>query len=620
MTPGSLARLGLLLALAAPVASLAARDQTRPARATPAPAVSRATGAPASAPAAPAPRPKRKVYVDGVLDTGQFLPDTAVLGRINDRPITVREFLETYFNAYAPDRPATDSAGRVEWLNSMVNKAVLGALARRVERPMGFEERLKLREHTQRVLSNVLFTRAVMDSVRIDDAEVRAIYDREYHLEHRLRHILFRERFAAEDVMRRLRDGSLGWSEAVKRYNISVKDRGPDGEIGWAPRLGLGWEMAQVIQRLEPGEIGGPLADRDGYHIVQLVERRPTEAPLFESVERAIREQVRKREIGRLSERLIEILRRESALEYDTAAVAWAAGFFQPAVTSKRGETGETDIHFNARMPEIAPADTGRVLARYRDGVVTLNRVNIEYGALSPFTRPSIHTWEGMRNQIDAIVLEPYRARMAAERGLDRDPLAVEQIEKKKEQIAVERLYQDSIEARILITPAERRKYYDEHVAQFITYPSARYALLVAEDSVGAAGLAERLRAGERAADILRADSLAGRTRTGYIREERENQSGPFHALLFFEMKPGQVQVWGPDKNGRWGALQLLSFDSGRQLSYEEGKGYADDHLRAIRSEELLQALLERHRRGYRIELYVDRVPRVRMVDPSAGS
>src|SRR5438067_9611114 len=51
-------------------------------------------------------------YVDGVPDTGQFLPDTAVLGRVNDRVFHVRDFRDGWFGSLAEYRPRPDSSGR----------------------------------------------------------------------------------------------------------------------------------------------------------------------------------------------------------------------------------------------------------------------------------------------------------------------------------------------------------------------------------------------------------------------------------------------------------------------------------------------------------------------------
>ena len=86
---------------------------------------------------------------DGIVDRGQFLPDTAVLARVNDRVTRVGAFIDAYFSSYAEDRPKSDSAGRVEFLNSIVNKEVLGLTALAINRPLGFEDRAKLRAATE---------------------------------------------------------------------------------------------------------------------------------------------------------------------------------------------------------------------------------------------------------------------------------------------------------------------------------------------------------------------------------------------------------------------------------------------------------------------------------------
>ena len=81
--------------------------------------------------------------------------------------------MDAYFASYAPVRPKPDSLGRVEFLTSMVNKEVLALTALSVNRPFGFEDRATMREHTERVLSNALYQRFVLDSVVVTDDEVR---------------------------------------------------------------------------------------------------------------------------------------------------------------------------------------------------------------------------------------------------------------------------------------------------------------------------------------------------------------------------------------------------------------------------------------------------------------
>src|SRR6185295_1872061 len=97
------------------------------------------------------------------------LPDTAVIARVQDRVITAKDFSEAWFDSDPQVRPQSDSLGRVEFLNSMVNKEILALVAKSVDRPLGFEDRTTLREHTNRVLTNVLYQRMVIDSIQITE-------------------------------------------------------------------------------------------------------------------------------------------------------------------------------------------------------------------------------------------------------------------------------------------------------------------------------------------------------------------------------------------------------------------------------------------------------------------
>src|SRR4051794_18338888 len=40
-------------------------------------------------------------FIDGVLDSGQFLKDTTLMIRVGPRTIRAREFVDTYFDSYA---------------------------------------------------------------------------------------------------------------------------------------------------------------------------------------------------------------------------------------------------------------------------------------------------------------------------------------------------------------------------------------------------------------------------------------------------------------------------------------------------------------------------------------
>jgi len=339
-------------------------------------------------------------------------------------------------------------------------------------------------------------------------------------------------------------------------------------------------------------------------------------APAYEDIRSGIMSEVRSQKIAERSERLRAFQRKEIGMVYDTTNIEWACRHFTPTLSAGL-DGAQGTMEFNTAMPEFSPADTSRVLARHRFGQLSLGAFLEGYSGMSPLTRPSVNDFDGMRGQVDGFVLEPYLAELAVRRGLDRDSMAVAQIAARREELLVEHLYADSITSKVWIKPQDRRKYYEANLAGFITYPKVTYAAFVRPSHATADSLAARLRGGEKAADVLLADSLLGRT-TGSIQERSANDHGsPYYKLLFEELRPGKVAVEGPDREGSYAVIQLLSYDPGHQLKFEEVEHVVDESLQNIKAEERLKAFLERRKKLYRIEAHPERLARLRMVDPS---
>jgi hypothetical protein len=115
---------------------------------------------------------------------------------------------------------------------------------------------------------------------------------------------------------------------------------------------------------------------------------------------------------------------------------------------------------------------------------------------------------------------------------------------------------------------------------------------------------------------LLAADSAAGRV-SGSIQHRLQSEGGPYHKSLFEEMRPGDIQVRGPDREGDYVVLQLLKFDGGRQLSYAESESMIDESLQNMKSDEALQKMLARLRTRYEVRSRPELVMQIRLVDPT---
>jgi hypothetical protein len=545
----------------------------------------------------------------GVGWTGNhYLPDTTILLRVGDRVVRAGEFADTYYSSWPEFRPPSDSAGRVQFLDQFINKEVMGLVAQRAGRPLSFEDRIKLKQWEEIVLANVLYQRLVYDSVQVTDADLEALR-REYSREKRLKHIVCEDLATAERVRADLLARRITWKEAHRRHSKKLEGDGPEGDLGWVSRTAYPPAAAFEIFDLEPGQTSRPYQDQDGFHLVTATATRPIETPGLTVLDSFLRNQIRQHRTGPRVERAYAGLRAEAGLTYDSANVAWAAGRFEPPppVTGQGGNISLTAMS----VPKVPPQDTGRVLARWKDGQMTLGRFLAEYRQTQPMLRGHGHTPELLRQRIDGYVLRHYKSRLAVSLGLDKDPLTVRLMEKRREEILVEHMFADSIQSRVWITPADRRRYYEENRSQYMTFPEVRYVSIRALSQASAESLAARLRAGEPAEAVLRADSLRHGQSTGAIGTVLQNDEGMmFHKLLFEELKPGQVSIQ-LDEDGRLWVVQSLAFDPGRQLSFEEADHYVTESLENLAAERLIQEFLARHKRGLTIEARPDLVMRV---------
>jgi hypothetical protein len=553
--------------------------------------------------------PSRARGEPAIAPPGGFLPDSTVLIRVGDRVVRARDFVETYFNSWPEFRPPADSAGRVAFLGRIADKEVMATVALRVNRPLGFEDRLTLRQYTRTMLANTLYRRLVLDSVQVTEADIEALL-RQYSCEKNLKRIVFEDLPTAERVRGDLLAKRITWKQAQHRYSKAVGDVGPEGDLGWLPRTRFTADDAVRIFDLEPGQISLPHRVGGGVEIVWVTARRPKDPPQFTRYPRILRKEIRETLKSQRMARIQARLGQQVGLIHNEANIEWAAKSF-PTPPPLMDSTGVMQLRRITNLPRFAPEDTGRVLCRWSGGQLSLAGFMREYTQTNSFLRTPVNTPDLLRSMADVFALEPLRVQLAIDLGLERDPWLTAETDLKREEMLVDHLYQDSVASRVWVAPAEHRKYYDQHIAQFITYPTVRFAGISAGTKRRADSLAARLRLGEHAQDLLRADSIRYGHAVGAISQvTSEDQGHTFYKLLFEELKPGQVAVEPDERRGYW-VVQSLAFDPGRQLSFEESQSPIAQSLENMAAEKLLNAFLDRHKRQLRIETHPELVMRI---------
>jgi parvulin-like peptidyl-prolyl isomerase len=196
---------------------------------------------------------------------------------------------------------------------------------------------------------------AVLKDLSVDDAAVKAFYEKDPNLfatpaSYRLRHIVLRTKEEAEDARRRLLAGA-DFAGLAKERSIDATTAKAGGELGWNPGpISAGAPAAEEgVLALKAGETSEVMHTKQGWAVVQMVEKRPGQPRPFESVKD---EATKKLVIARqreLREAFVARLRKVSTISIDQKAIARAVEI-QDEATAKR----------LSPAPAAAPPGNGR--------------------------------------------------------------------------------------------------------------------------------------------------------------------------------------------------------------------------------------------------------------------
>lgn len=138
-----------------------------------------------------------------------------------------------------------------------------------------------LQQMQRQILADEYLQRELRKRVRVSAQEVQDYYEKhsdEYNQEVHLRHIVVNSAEEARQVLAELRAGS-DFRSLAQRY--SVDPSGPrGGDLGFLAKGAMNPAFEPDVFRMAPGEVRGPIASGFGFHIVQVLARRPATEPL----------------------------------------------------------------------------------------------------------------------------------------------------------------------------------------------------------------------------------------------------------------------------------------------------------------------------------------------------
>ncbi len=272
------------------------------------------------------------VVNDEILTLSDLLREMQKHTDIADQRLTLEGMIDRKLQMIAAKRNGIDVSERelTEGIDDIMKRNNMSA--GQFEQALAKEgltlEQYRIELQEQMTLSR-LFNKYVRTGLSVDEAEVRAFYDKnvkQYSLpeEVKVRHLVVavpedasparvkaaQEKAAA--LMERIRKGE-DFVRLVREHSGSPTAN-QDGDLGFLQRGAALPELEEAAKNLKPGEFAGPVRCDDGFHIIRVEDLRTPVQP-YEKVKEEISRMLFEQKMENTYRVFLQTLRSESHIE-----------------------------------------------------------------------------------------------------------------------------------------------------------------------------------------------------------------------------------------------------------------------------------------------------------------
>ena len=217
------------------------------------------------------------------------LSDDKVVATVNGTQI-----YESDVNVFAQEQgqidegeslPAFDPQFR-EFLEELIDQRLLALDADSIDLVSDQEAQIRLAAARERILGNLRVERHLRDTV--NETSIRRMYDEQAKLaargdEVRARHILVAEKAEADALLKKINEGA-DFAALALESSIDEGSAERGGDLGYFTQDMLNGRFTRPVFQAGKGETIGPVKSEFGWHIAEILDRRPAPQPTFETL------------------------------------------------------------------------------------------------------------------------------------------------------------------------------------------------------------------------------------------------------------------------------------------------------------------------------------------------
>jgi len=120
--------------------------------------------------------------------------------------------------------------------------------------------------------TGLLQQKAAVKNIKVTEKEIKAYYE-DYQPEIKARHILVADEKTAKEVKKKLDTGEK-FATLAKEYSTDTATASKGGDLGWFGMGTMDENFEKAAYKLKTKEISAPVKTENGYHIIQVTDKK----------------------------------------------------------------------------------------------------------------------------------------------------------------------------------------------------------------------------------------------------------------------------------------------------------------------------------------------------------
>lgn len=394
-----------------------------------------------------------------------------LVAKVDNYPITRIEFDDRVSQAPTRYEKFED---KQKLLDDMIDERLLylTAIKKNVENNPDVTNRLT--EIRNNSLFQEWYNRTVVEKVKVSEGEKKGYYKKNKNTRFttpervRAREILVKTKNEAEALRSKIIAESLPF-DSVAKETSQAPNKKSGGDMGYFKRGTHPKEIEDVAFRLKIGEISAPIETKDGFILLKIEDKKPTEVRTYDKVSREIENTIRQEKTEKLFKKVSEDLKKQYHGFIDTFAIK----------------------------------NNKETLGMFLDQSITNQQLQERIARIPPFYRQEFETTEGKRRLLDQILLEKILLYEVENQKLWLSNKFVSQFEPRRIQTLIQTLRKLETTDKVQVDTIEMKKDYQATIKDFKVPEQVRAREIVVKSDTQAARLRREAIAGKVNFDSL---------------------------------------------------------------------------------------------------------------------